>query len=84
MNVELNLEELEQIVEALNQKHDALSSGGTEVLPELQAVNRLYNRLRELREEHENNHDLSREEVHHAYNRVRGIRVWLKFFLAFS
>jgi len=69
MNVELNLEELEQIVEALNQKHDALSSGGTEVLPELQAVNRLYNRLRELREEHENNHDLSREEVHHAYNR---------------
>ena len=41
MNVELNLEELEQIVEALNQKHDALSSGCTEVLPELQAVNRL-------------------------------------------
>ena len=27
MNVELNLEELEQIVEALNQKHDALSRG---------------------------------------------------------
>jgi hypothetical protein len=27
MNVELNLEELELIVEALNQKHDALSSG---------------------------------------------------------
>ena len=63
MNVELNLEELEQIVEALNQKQDALSSGGTEVLPELQAVNRLYNRLRELREEHENNHDLSQEGV---------------------
>ena len=63
MNVELNLEELEQIVEALNQKYDALSSGGTEVLSELQAVNQLYNRLRELREEHENNHDLSREEV---------------------
>ena len=33
MNVELNLEELELIVEALDQKHDALSSGGTEVLP---------------------------------------------------
>jgi len=48
MNVELNLEELEQIVEALNQKHDALSRGGTEVLPELQAVNRLCNRLRQL------------------------------------
>jgi hypothetical protein len=32
INVELNLEELEQIVEALNQKHDALSSGGTEVV----------------------------------------------------
>jgi hypothetical protein len=28
MNVELNLGELELIVEALNQKHDALSSGG--------------------------------------------------------
>ena len=32
MNVELNLGELELIVEALNQKHDALSSGGAEVL----------------------------------------------------
>jgi hypothetical protein len=31
MNVELNLGELELIVEALNQKHDALSSGGAEV-----------------------------------------------------
>ena len=31
MNVELNLGELELIVEALNQKHDALSSGGPEV-----------------------------------------------------
>ena len=41
MNLQLSLEELEQIVEALNQKHDTLSSGGTEVLPELQAVNRL-------------------------------------------
>ena len=56
MNVELNLEELELIVEALNQKHDALSSGGPEVLPELEAVNALYNRLRELREEHERTH----------------------------
>jgi len=82
MNVELNLEELEQIVEALNQKHDALSSGGTEVLPELQAVNRLYNRLRELREEHENNHDLSREEVHHAYNRVRGRQLGSAVFIS--
>ena len=82
MNVELNLEELEQIVEALNQKHDTLSSGGTEVLPELQAVNRLYNRLRELREEHENNHDLSREEVHHAYNRVRGRQLGSAVFIS--
>ena len=82
MNVELNLEELEQIVEALNQKHDALSSGGTEVLPELQAVNRLYNRLRELRKEHENNHDLSREEVHHAYNRVRGRQLGSAVFIS--
>ena len=46
MNVELNLGELELIVKALDQKHDALSSGGTEVLPELRAVNKLYNRLR--------------------------------------
>ena len=82
MNVELNLEELEQIVEALNQKHDALSRGGTEVLPELQAVNRLYNRLRELREEHENNHDLSREEVHHACNRVRGRQLGSAVFIS--
>ena len=59
MNVESNLGELEQIVEALDQKHDALSSGGAEVLPELQAVNKLYNRLRESTEEHERNHDLS-------------------------
>ena len=72
MNVESNLGELEQIVEALDQKHDALSSGGAEVLPELQAVNKLYNRLRELTEEHERNHDLSLEEVHQAYDRVRG------------
>ena len=35
MNVELNLEELELIVETLNQKHDALSSGGAKVFPEL-------------------------------------------------
>src|SRR6516165_3458821 len=82
MNVELNLEELEQIVEALNQKHEALSSGGTEVLPELQAVNRLYNRLVELREEHENNHDLSREEVHHAYNGVRGRQLGSAVFIS--
>jgi len=72
MNVESNLGELEQIVEALDQKHDALSSGGAEVLPELQAVNKLYNRLRESTEEHERNHDLSLEEVHQAYDRVRG------------
>ena len=78
MNVELNLEKLEQIAEALNQKHDALSRGGTEVLPELQAVNR----LRELREEHENNHDLSREEVHHAYNRVCGRQLGSAVFIS--
>ena len=47
MNVELNLEELELIVEALDKKHDVPSSGDTEVLPELQAVSRLYNRLME-------------------------------------
>ena len=69
MNVELNLEELELIVEALNQKHDALSSGGPEVLPELEAVDALYNRLRELREEHERTHDLSLQEVYQAYAR---------------
>ena len=67
MNVELNLGELELIVEALDQKHDALSSGGAKVFPELQAVNKLYNRLRELREEHERNHDLSFVEIHQAY-----------------
>jgi hypothetical protein len=82
MNVELNLEELEQIVEALNQKHDALSSGGTEVLPELQAVNRLYNRLRELREEREKNHNLSPEEVHQAYNMVRGRQLGSAVFIS--
>ncbi len=31
MNVELNLEELELIVETLNQKHDALSSGSAAI-----------------------------------------------------
>jgi len=82
MNVELNLEELEQIVEALNQKHDALSRGGTEVLPELQAVNRLCNRSMELREEHENNHDLSGDEVHQAYNRVRGRQLGSAVFIS--
>src|SRR5215468_3017343 len=82
MKVELNLEELEQIVEALNQKHDALSGGSTEVLPELQAVNRLCNRLMELREEHENDHDLFREEVHHAYNMVRGLQLGSAVFIS--
>ena len=69
MNVKLNLEELELIVEALNQKHDALSSGVPEVLQELEAVDALYSRLRELREEHERTHDLSLQEVHQAYAR---------------
>jgi hypothetical protein len=41
MNVKLNLEELELIVEALNQKHDALSGRGPRVLPEFEAVNAL-------------------------------------------
>jgi hypothetical protein len=82
MNVELNLEELELIVEALNQKHDALSSGGPEVLPELEAVNALYNRLRELREEHERTHDLSLEKVHQAYDRVRGRQLGSAVFIS--
>ena len=47
MNVELNLEELELIVEALNQKQNALN-GDAAVPRELQAVNRLCNRLRQL------------------------------------
>jgi hypothetical protein len=82
MNVELKLGELELIVEALNQKHDALSSGGTEVLPELEAVNRLYNRLRELTEEHERTHDLSFEEVTRAYDRVRGRQLGSAVFIS--
>jgi hypothetical protein len=82
MNVELNLGELELIVKALDQKHDALSSGGTEVLPELRAVNKLYNRLRELTEEHERNHDLSLEEVHQGYARVRGRQLGSAVFIS--
>jgi hypothetical protein len=81
MNLQLSLEELDLLVEALDQKQNALN-GDTEVLPELQAVNRLYNRLRELREEHENNHDLSPEEVHHAYNRVRGRQLGSAVFIS--
>ena len=35
-----------------------------------------------MREEHENNHDLSREEVHHAYNRVCGRQLGSAVFIS--
>jgi hypothetical protein len=50
--------------------------------PELQAVNKLYNRLRELTEEHERNHDLSLEEVHQGYARVRGRQLGSAVFIS--
>jgi hypothetical protein len=36
----------------------------------------------ELRQEHENNHDLSREEVHRAYDRVRGRQLGSAVFIS--
>jgi len=81
MNVELNLEELELLVEVLDQKQSAIN-GDAAVPGELQTVNRLCNRLMELREEHENDHDLFREEVHHAYNMVRGRQLGSAVFIS--
>jgi hypothetical protein len=57
------------LVEALQQRQKELKSNPAEVFQELEAVNALYNRLTELRQDNER--DLSLEEVHHAYNRVR-------------
>ena len=53
MNVELEPEELQLIIGALDDKHKANANSGSEVLPELQAVNRLYDRLSELSEDYE-------------------------------
>jgi flagellar motor switch protein FliG len=53
VKVELDPEELQLIIDALDDKHNAHANSGEEVLSELQAVNRLYNRLSELSEEHE-------------------------------
>jgi hypothetical protein len=49
INVKLNAEELQLIIGALDEKHNAYVNSGAEVLPDLQAVNRLYNRLIECR-----------------------------------
>ena len=53
ITVKLTVGELEQIIEVLNQQHDAISIGGgnSETIPELQVINRLCNRLTELCEE---------------------------------
>lgn len=51
MNVELNLEELDLILEALHDKHVACSES-IDFLPKVREVNRLYNRLFELSDEH--------------------------------
>jgi hypothetical protein len=84
INVKLNAEELQLIIGALDEKHNAYVNSGAEVLPDLQAVNRLYNRLSECRLEifakglardalrQAANQDLSLQDVTRAYNRVRG------------
>jgi hypothetical protein len=51
MKVELNPEELSLIVDALDDKHNSYAYSGAEVLPELNAVNLLYNRLSDLEEQ---------------------------------
>jgi hypothetical protein len=51
MKVELNPEELRLIVDALDDKHNSYAYRGAEVIPELNAVNRLYNRLSDLEEQ---------------------------------
>jgi len=101
VKVELEPEELQLIIEALNDKQNAYGNSGAEVLPELQTVNRLYNRLSELSEEHEKsrleifakglarealhraaNCDLSSQDVHQAYNRVRGRQLGSAVFIS--
>ena len=52
MKVELDLEELDLILEALHDKHAACSES-IDFLPKVRAVNKLYNRLIELSEEYE-------------------------------
>src|SRR5262245_24487975 len=75
MNIELNREELQLIINALDDKHNAYANCGVEVLPELEAVNRLYNRLSGLSEEHEKSRlelfakGLAREALRRAANR---------------
>jgi len=75
MNVELNGGELQLIIDALDDKHNAYANSGAEVLPEFQAVNRLYNRLSELNEQHEKIRleifakGLAREALRRAANR---------------
>lgn len=61
MNIQFNREELDLLVEALNQRQNELNGGAAEVLPDLEAVNTLYNRLKELSEDHERGRDLSLE-----------------------
>jgi hypothetical protein len=80
MNVELNGEELQLIIGALDDKHKAYANSSPEVLPELQAVDRLYNRLNELSEEHEKSRlelfakGLAREALRRAANRDLSLR----------
>jgi hypothetical protein len=80
MNVELNRDELQLIIDALDDKHNAYANSGAEVLPKLQAVNRLYNRLSELNEEHEKSRleifakGLARESLRQAANRVLSLQ----------
>jgi hypothetical protein len=82
MNIQFNREELDLLVEALQQRQNELKSGPAEVLPELEAVHTLYKRLKELSEDHERGRDVSLEEVHQAYNRVRGRQLGSAVFIS--
>jgi len=79
---------------SLDEKHNAYVNSGAEVLPDLQAVNRLYNRLSECRLEifakglardalrQAANQDLSLQDVTRAYNRVRGRQLGSAVFIS--
>ncbi len=62
MNVQLNLEELDLIIEALDDMHKSYSQN-IDYLSKLHRVNGLYNRLIELSEEHERDLSLDVEKM---------------------
>ena len=100
VKVVLDLEELDLIIVALDDKHVACPDS-IDFLPKVRAVNSLYNRLIELSEEHDTscletfakglarealqraaNHDLSLQDVHQAYNRLRGRQLGSAVFIS--